>query len=473
MEDLKTQNPYIGRFSLHGHEAVEILAVLQESDSCNRITKYAYIRHGEIKVRQFDSLTQIAEDPNAGESRETHTVAGFVQTKYGNAYEVAEAALRTEYTRVGEVGEFVMQQLGYPSWHARTSSRSRLHQPERDGAKISLYLTAKDFKRSRRTSMKPGRAFKHMFDNEDPVSISGLAEKWIERSQPRNFTLKLGDTRADFRRAYCGIRAKARNPQTTKYRKNLATSCMHTLKVYDDDDGEGDMSPAEVFASGDFKVAWLETDEEHVAARVVFSNKNLDNRTHAPIYGICEQSLDELAKFLTDAGIKHGEEWEGLRLLHMTSTGSPVGPYLDCEIGGEISGDRIWLSTSGELAFTGTDGLLVEGGYTCERCEDRIHEDDAHYTDDGVVCYSCFNSDYVVTNNGDTLHHAEAEEVQYRSGGRSYWMWTHRDEAVYCDKLDEWWHEDSVTWSNDEDEAIPTHLMDEYPELFNDEEETE
>lgn len=472
MEDLKTQNPYIGRFSLHGHEAVEILAVLQESEICNRITKYAYIQHGEIKVRQFDSFTQIAEDPKAQESRETHTVAGFVQTKYGNAYEVAEAALRTEYTRVGEVGEFVMQQLGYPH-HARTSSRSRLHQPERDGAKISLYLTAKDFKRSRRTSMKPGRAFKHMFDNEDPVTISGLTEEWIERSQPRNFTLKLGDTRADFRRAYCGVRAKPRNPQTTKYRKNLATSCMHTLKVHDDDDGEGDMSPAEVFASGDFKVAWLETNEGHIAARVVFSNKNLDNRTHAPIYGACEQSLDELAKFLTDAGIEHGEEWEGLRLLHMTSGGSPVGPYLDCELEGELSGDRIWLSTSGELTFTGTDGILAEDGCMCEYCEDRMHESDACYTDDGMVCHSCFDSSYVVTEDGNTLHRDEAEEVQYRSGGRSLWMWIHQDEAVYCDKLDEVWHEDYVTWSDLRHEAIPTHLMDEYPELFNNEEETE
>ena len=235
---------------------------------------------------------------------------------------------------------------------------------------ISLFLNAKDAKRERRTTMKGGRAFKHMFNHLSDKEIAALAEAWIEESSPREFVLKVGGERKDFRKAYCGVRAKYRNPVTTSYRKSLATSCMHTTKVAD---GDGDMSPAEVYASGDFKIAWLETLEGHIAARVVFSARVGTKSYHAPIYGACEQSLDMLDTYLQDNKVELSSdlgEWHGLKLLNIESDGRTVGPYMDGCIRGNISGDHIVLSHSGDLDFDSTDGYASDGEM-CACCGDR------------------------------------------------------------------------------------------------------
>ena len=92
------------------------------------------------------------------------------------------------------------------------------------------------------------------------------------------------------------------------------------------------MSPAEVYASGDFKIAWLETLEGHVAARVVFSARVGTKAYHAPIYGACEQSLDMLDTYLQDNKVELSSdlgEWHGLKLLNIESDGRTVGPYMD------------------------------------------------------------------------------------------------------------------------------------------------
>ena len=332
---------------------------------------------------------------------------------------------------------------------------------------IRLYLNAKDAKRERRTTMKGGRAFKHMFNHLSDKEIAALAEAWIEESSPREFVLKVGGERKDFRKAYCGVRAKYRNPVTTSYRKSLATSCMHTTKV---DDGCKNMSPAEVYASGDFKIAWLETLEGHVAARVVFSARVGTRSYHAPIYGACEQSLDMLDTYLQDNKVELSSdlgEWHGLKLLNIESNGRTVGPYMDGCIRGNASGDHIVLSHSGDLDFDSTDGYASDGEM-CAHCGDSVHEDELYHTDDGGLCEHCFNENYAYTESGDVIPAENAVyAMTYHSWSRrAYEICVHIDDAVFCEDLDQYWVEEDITWSECGDYAIPTHLMKDYPEYF-------
>ena len=386
-------------------------------------------------------------------------------TKYGDAYEVAECLLDDVrgHGFESDVWNFMGDRVIGSTGYRVARSAAVTHSPEKDGAMISLYLTAKDRKRSRRTTMKAGRAFKHMLNNFDNQEIASLTEAWIEVSTPRNFTLKVGGERSSFRRAYCGVRAAYRNPTTTQYRKSLATSCMHAVKV--DVDSCESISPAEVFATGDFKIAWLETEAGHIAGRVVFSTTK-GNATYAPIYGACEQSLDMLEAYMKEVVADQGEDWAGLNLINIDTPYGKVGPYLDCGLRGVDNGKYITLSNSGDIAFETTNGY-TEDGISCEICGDATAEHDVCYTDDGCLCEYCFNEHYVHLDCGETCPIDEAVEVNTRNtwSGRISTIWVYMDDAAWCDPICEYWHVDDVEMSEC-GECIPTHRIGDFPELF-------
>ena len=394
-------------------------------------------------------------------------------TKYGDAYEVAECLLDDVrgHGFESDVWNFMSNKVDGSINYRVARSAAVTHFPEKDGAMISLYLTAKDRKRSRKTTMKAGRAFKHMLNSFDNNEIASLTEAWIEESTPRNFTLKVGGERSSFRRAYCGVRAAYRNPTTTQYRKSLATSCMHTVKV--DVDRCESISPAEVFATGDFKIAWLETEAGHIAGRVVFSTCE-DNATYAPIYGACEQSLDRLEAYMKEQGVSQGEDWDGLSLINIDTPYGKVGPYLDCGLRGVDNGKYITLSNSGDIAFETTNGY-TEDGISCDICGDATSEHDVCYTDEGCLCEHCFDAHYVYLECGDTCHVDEAVEVKTRNtwNGRISTIWVYMDDASWCEPVCEYWHVDDVEMSEC-GECIPTHRIGDFPELFpTDDDETE
>ena len=407
-----------------------------------------------------------------------HDRTGIKPSKYGTIEEVAAAILHEavagSYSRPWRAFSLFLEvnysDVGIDYGGLCAADRAltifKPTKPEGSSA-VSLYLNAKDAKRERRTTMKCGRAFKHMFNHLPDKQIAALAEAWIEENSPREFVLKVGGERKDFRKAYCGVRAKYRNPVTTSYRKSLATSCMHTTKV---DDGCENMSPAEVYASGDFKVAWLETLEGHVAGRVVFSARVDTKAYHAPIYGACEQSLDMLDTYLQDNNVELSSdlgEWCNLRFLRIETNGRIVGPYLDGDISGDDTGDHIVLSHDGGIVFDSTDGYATEG-WVCECCGDRVAEEDSYSTDYGPHCEHCFNESYAYTENGEVIPADEAVYAMTRNSwrGNCYEICVHMDEVVFCEDLDQYWVEEDVTWSDCGDHAIPTHLMKDYPEYF-------
>jgi hypothetical protein len=466
----------VGDFVLIEDTLHEILAVNESYNGFSKTTRYsiAYASGEYPAIKMRLHYTNETLNVNKASSIAEVTIpvirADSVQTsKYGSPHEMAERLLEnTQYGRLDrnpndEVTNFMISKTGMVAARQAAS----LYSPEPYGDMISIYKNAKDRKRTRRSTMKPGRAFKHMLEKAEDKEIAKLTETYIEATAPREFILKEGTSRAAFRRAYCGIRADNRNVEKTGMRKALARSCMHTLKVESDEPGE-DISPAEVFASDDFMVAWLETIDKKIAARVVFSNKEGHTRTHAPIYGACEQSINELEDYLKDMEVGNVTDWKGLRVLRVDTPNGQVGPYMDCGIKGEEVDGYIELCENGTISFESTDGYTSDGIY-CENCNEVHQEEEMCNDPDGnILCASCFEANYICLPNGYIASHDEVVEAYSynKNTGRTSSDWLHIDEAIFCEELYEYWTFDSVSKTDDTGEYIPTHLIPDYPELF-------
>ena len=334
---------------------------------------------------------------------------------------------------------------------------------------IALTRNAVDAKRDRQTSMKPGRAFRHMFPWLDDNAISALAEAWIEDHSPRELTMHIGKEADDFRRAYDHTRASYRNPATTHNRKSLASSCMQGVTRDWDSENKREYSVGEAYASGDFTVAWLETEEGDIAGRVVYLD--VADMTHfsGPIYGCCEQSLNMLQKHLDSIdAVFDVDGWDGARFAVVGSVDNPVVPYIDGDLSGHIRGAGKYIHLSvqdGDFTFDNTDGTH-SGGEHCCGCGDNLSEDDSCYTDDGTLCEGCFNDHYVHLENGQAVPIEDASFVYTKNRWGIDQVWVEMDDAAWCESLEEMWHFDDVTFTEDGDEAVPTHLVKDFPNLF-------
>lgn len=335
-----------------------------------------------------------------------------------------------------------------------------LHNPlQSDCGGISLYRDVKDHKRGRRTTMKAGRAFRHMFRNATDTSISEVTEAYIEYFTPRSFTFHSGYKAADFEAAYEGDTAVCRNPRTTQVRKNLATSCMQGVTR----DG---YSVGEAYASGDFHIAWLEDDNGRIAGRVVVGYKEDDCEfISGPVYGVCEQSIDTLEAYLGAIKAVDSDDcgWTGLTLSVVGGTESPVVPYLDGDYSGDILNSttiRILEEGYGDFNFSNTDGYTNDTR-ACENCEGECHEDQEYTTPDGeCLCEDCFHQQYTYTDDGDLIAIEDAVDAMfYTKHGRVLSNVTHVDNAVYIEDLDEYWYTDNVSWCDTREDYYPTHLL--------------
>jgi len=467
----ETNAPKVGDLvKVHG-DTLEILAIKEEERYWQqKETKYVIAivmkDGGQISVLRGVSQTKLQEmlDPQ-GEAQEPNNLP---KSRYGTLQERAKAMLDMSTTPAdgtSQESKMLLKNtraygiIGYELCDEAKVTFKPLN--EVDG--ISLYLNAKDAKRGRRTKMKAGRAFKHMFPNASTKVISELTETWKETNAPRELVLKVGTSRKAFRRAYCGIRADYRNPKTTSFRKNLSTSCMHAKRVQVN--GE-DISPAEAYASGDFSVAWLETPNKKIAGRVVFSN---DNGSYAPIYGACEQSIDMLEDYMKSRGVQQGEKWKNLKLLAIEYEDEFVAPYLDCDYGAELEDGFLVLKEYGKINFDSTDGVTTSGE-TCADCGESGHIDEMMWAETGLLCRYCFENSYVEDDNGNIIHVDEAVEAACLIGSSIRWSWVRHDEATYCEHLDQYWIDDEVIGLID-GTFIPEHRMEDFQELLEQEDE--
>ena len=466
----------VGDFVLIEDTLHEILAVESSFSAFSKVMRYSLCYASDELPQLKTMLDYTIQSLNINKASSITEVtipvirvADIPTSKYGSPYEMAERLLENaqyrgldRYPNV-QVTNFMMSNTGMKAARQAAS----LYSPEPYGTMISVFKNAKDRKRARRSTMKPGRAFKHMLETADEKEISKLAETYIEATAPREFILKEGVTRKDFRRAYCGVRADNRNVQITGKRKAIARSCMHTLKVESDTPRE-DMSPAEVFASGDFKVAWLETTDKKIAARVVFSNKEGHNKTQAPIYGACEQSINELEDYLAREGVGNVTDWKGMRVLRIDTPDGQVGPYMDCGIKGDEVGGYIELCEYGSITFESTDGYTSDGVY-CENCNDVHQQEEMCQTPEGdMICTSCFEDNYICLDNGEVYPQNEVVEAAWfcTNNRRVKYNWVHIDDAYFCEEQSEYWDINDLTETDDGEEYMPTHMIPDYPDRF-------
>ena len=333
---------------------------------------------------------------------------------------------------------------------------------------LSIYRNYKDMERGRRTELRVGRALRHMLPKVCDDTISAAAETYIEETSPRNFKLVTSFEADDFARAYGNDRAAYRNPATTVNRKSLATSCMQGVSRYDID---GKISVGRVYASGDFEIAYLTYKDDLIAARVVIGWKeNEDGEKcayHGPLYGCCEQSLDELQAYLDSINSTEddGCYWGGLRLnvIRVGKHESLMGPYLDGEYSGEIDGDYIVLGDDGDLNFGRTDGLCSEDMVYCDHCGEPVHIDEARTGPNGeTYCDYCFDELCAITEDGDVIWREDSVEAQMIGWQqREYTIIVHQDDAVYIEALDEYWCDGNVTWVEEKETYWPDHRLDE------------
>lgn len=343
---------------------------------------------------------------------------------------------------------------------------------------ISLTRTAKDDMADRQTSMKFGRGLRYMFPHLTNEKIEKLVTLYRTQFSPRTFFLKTGKSRADFRHAYIHERADYFNPYTTSTRKSLASSCLHGELTQDD------VSPAEVYASGDFTIAWLEDQKGNIAGRVVyrdaFGPSTERQPQSAPIYGVCEVSLNQLQDHLDVVeAVFNVEGWQGAKLLKIydDSYGQLVGPYIDGDLSASDYGGGMLLlqdSYEGEHRFENTNGYVSDScQFSCCACDDGLDEDNVYSNDDGdQYCECCFNEYYVHTQDGP-VNRDDAVEVMYLTSFnygsgtvRPRSEYTHIDNAVFCDCVEEYWYPDACTMSDDEEEYVPTHLISDYPDVI-------
>jgi len=330
---------------------------------------------------------------------------------------------------------------------------------------ISLYRNAVDYKRLRRTTMKPGRAFRHMFNPAPDTFIAAVTEGFIEWSKPRVFSFHSGYKAEDFAKAYDGETAEYRNPATTSINKSLSTSCMQGVGRNIDGDYH---SVGEAYASGDFHIAWLEDTKGRIAGRVVVGYKDADRRfISGPVYGCCEQSLVVLNEYLDTIKAEDAESdgWVGLTLDVVGCSDDPVAPYLDGDYSGDIRNRNvieIKYLDEGEFAFENTDGHLNNVSL-CDCCGSSTDQDDLYYIEDTgeAYCEYCFNESYTFTDAGDMINIDDAVHAHLynRYTGASYEVCVHIDDCVYIEILDQYWHCDYVSFCEDREDHYPTHLL--------------
>lgn len=354
--------------------------------------------------------------------------------------------------------------------------------------KVALFLNQKDFDRSRSTTMKAGRAFRHMFQNMSDAQVAKITDLWMDETAPRNFKLRTGRTIDDFHIAYTEERTKSRNLSATKNDyKSLAMSCMHTFTLRALHEGEDrDLSPASVYASGDFEIAYVvEEDEEgnieRIAGRVIYSvgtfcetYKEIIDSFNAPIYAACEQSGQILRDHLAKLGCLSSNtlrEWDGLRLLLIEAAhyDTYIAPYFDGNICCDIGSTYLNLDINGSYELTSTEGLLKDP-QRCNHCDCEVHEDEVYYDEDGYsLCESCYCDNHATCSvSGETFHINDLVEARQESDGSISHEYVHMDYARYCECVEQWWFEDDVTLTQD-GEYVPNCKIDLYPELFTDE----
>jgi len=356
----------------------------------------------------------------------------------------------------------------YQNWLLRLRALQPIRSKIAHG-KISMYQTRKDADNDRQVAIKAGRSFKYIFPELPDSDIEILTDAFRERFSLRTFTLKTGTSPDDFTHAYSHDQADMDNPKTTSTRKAIAHSCMrYTFETLP-------QHPCSVYGSGDFKIAWLETPSGKIAGRVMVCTSYKERPQAGPIYGVCENSINQLQDWLDSinaVGYERGSRWLGARLLAKPYQSGFIGPYLDVtpQRMTECSdGEYLIIDDCGEVDASTYHGIL-NGSYTeCCECGESLNEDDYYHSEHtgDNYCEHCYHNEHTYCDYiCEHVHNSELVEVWHQCSWGPSLDNVSEDarDANYILCVDgKHWHDDDATWcASEEVWCSPKDMEDDY-----------
>lgn len=391
--------------------------------------------------------------------------------------------LRSEMTVLRHNG--LLPDSGFSEYWYRLFNCFQPAQAKDNPLNLAIYESKDKFDRDIRLSGKPGRIIKRILPFATESFCNQFAEWFKEEFADIAYTVKESTDAECFALAYSGTQSRTTNPSLSfnnefkLYAKSLSGSCMR----HDKSEFRSGLPihPAEVYASGDFKIVWAEDSKGYIAARCVVNIKQRDSSVYkpGPIYTATDSAFNAVASYMVAQGYdKQGtcenSGWHGARIKAVEFDGGYIAPFMDLCGQGELldSGNYFRLSRYGEYAFKETGGLIESEQFCCScgDCGEGIREDDSQYyiEDSGeTVCESCYNDSYFTcAGNGVVYNNDNAVEVYYRSYGRTRsrtYSQDHVDsgygECVFCDSECEYWAESDVVYIECESVYVPEHIV--------------
>jgi len=348
---------------------------------------------------------------------------------------------------------------------------------------LAIYESKDKFNRDIRLSGKPGKIIKRILPFATESFCAAFAEWFKEQFADIAYTVK-ESTEADcFALAYSGTQSKTTNPNLSfnnefkLYAKSLSGSCMR----HDKSDFRSGLPihPAEVYASGDFKIVYAVDSKGHIGARCVVNVKQWGNSVYkpGPIYTATDSAFNAVAAYMVAQGYdKQGvcdtSGWNGARIKAVEYQGGYIAPFMDlCGEGNLTDSQEFFrLSRNGEYTFRETGGTIESEQFCCqcEDCGEGIREDDSHFyieNNGSTVCQSCYDNSYFTCyGNGNVYSNDDGVEVFYRSYGRTRshtysqdYVDSGRGDCVFCDNESEYWTDGDVVYIECEEIYVPAH----------------
>lgn len=304
---------------------------------------------------------------------------------------------------------------------------------------------------AKRVKGKPGKMIRKMFPDIPDAILEKIVDSYRKKFSGAGLKLKSGESADDFKHAYSHIRADMQNPSTSADRKSLANSCMR----HDFDNLPN--HPSEAYASGDFRILWVEDSAGRIAARCVVSIAKggvaKDIPKSGPVYGNSEASMDMIESALAKIGAKSANDgdWNGSRLDAINYRGGYIAPYLDVSPKFlEDCGSYLRITRNGGIDASDYSGLLPGGNRCqCYECGENIDEDESYSDDNGnSYCDECYGNLFSHCEHCDsTVEQCDTSTVySLNRYGRAVEMCWCDDccdrSAIHCVGVGQYWQED-------------------------------
>lgn len=370
-----------------------------------------------------------------------------------------------------------------------TSKLVQYLDPILDGKMLSVFVSASDGERNRRTIGKPAKILRKICSNIPEERLEKFTV-WAKDMALANdgLVLKTCIEPETFAAVYKMDQAQRSDPRLGAERKSLAASCMRY------DFSHLPHHPAFIYGSGDFTIAWIENSQGQLAARVVVCTRtNKDGLTcfvDGPIYTNSDVAANMLDKWIDEQKAQASDQdkktWVNAKLLRIETCDGLLAPYLDRDSTVKDSGDYLVVSRYGDIELSGTQGTVNDYDYHCECCGDGLDEYNTYWANDAIYCEQCHNERFTFCDNCEEYEedhlvrqvegrhtcvcdHCVGYASDYVEHGRSIY---HLDDCMFVEDLDEYMplSEEGISWftSDVDGEAYDIHDQAKLPLWFPD-----